>query len=118
QRGGAPATAPPVTTAAPSTPVQARRSASGSGPARLQWSASNDGRLYGYIVYRAEDRAGPYRRISSRVIHVLRDQEQVHSYTFEDTDVSAGKTYYYYVDTIDLRGKRERFMPVVEKAVR
>uniref|UniRef100_UPI0021479D40 hypothetical protein n=1 Tax=Tahibacter caeni TaxID=1453545 RepID=UPI0021479D40 len=34
QRGGAPATAPPVTTAAPSTPVQARRSASGSGPAR------------------------------------------------------------------------------------
>lgn len=99
-------------------PAQVRRSASGSGPARLQWSAANDRRLYGYIVYRAEDRAGPYRRISPQPITVVRDQENVHKYAFDDSDVRAGTTYYYYVDSIDLRGKRERFMPVVEKTVR
>jgi hypothetical protein len=116
----APASGPAATAASTpaAAPAETRRSATGSGPARLQWSAANELRLYGYIVYRAEDRAGPFQRISPQPIHVLRDEQQVHKYSFEDASVTAGKTYYYYIDAIDMRGKRERFMPVVEKTVK
>ncbi|MEO8669865.1 MAG: hypothetical protein ABI411_01045 [Tahibacter sp.] len=115
------ATAPAPPSAAPpvaASPENNQRATTGGGPARLHWSASNDSQIYGYVVYRAEDRAGPFQRISTEIVHALRDAEQVHKYVFEDGKVLPGKTYYYYVDSVGTRGQRSRFMPVVEKTVR
>ena len=108
---------PSVPPSPPPAPKAESRSASGAGPARLHWNAGNDGSIYGYVVYRADDRAGPYVRISPGIIHARRDAAADHRYEFEDAAVEKGKTYYYYVDTIDKHSRRERFVPVLEKTV-
>jgi hypothetical protein len=109
---------PPAAAATPSPgPKAESRSATGAGPAHLHWNAGNDRSIYGYLVYRAEDRAGPYTRISTRIIPAQNDGAANHRYDFEDATVEKGRTYYYYVDTIDKHSRRERFVPVLEKTI-
>jgi hypothetical protein len=107
--GQSASTATPVSVSAPAT--------SAVSPAVLEWRAAKEEGVYGYLVYRADDREGPFRRLGTAIVHVSQDPGEVHSYRFADTTVEAGKTYYYYLDTISRRGEKSRFSGVVTKVV-
>lgn len=91
----------------------------GKAPVTLNWRSANDGKLYGYMVYRAEDRAGPFHRVSDTPI--LKSETvaaaAIADYTFTDKSVETGKTYYYYIDTVAIDGSQQRFSPVLSKKV-
>jgi hypothetical protein len=94
--------------------------AKGSGPVRLRWKAANDESVYGYMIYRADDRAGPFRRITAKPLPkqggatvAISTGDQV----FVDEDVEPGRTYYYYIDTMARNGTQERLSPVLSKTV-
>jgi hypothetical protein len=94
--------------------------AKGSGPVRLRWKAANDESVYGYMIYRADDRAGPYRRITAKPLPKQGDATAAIStgdQVFVDEDVEPGKTYYYYIDTMAKNGTQERLSPVLSKTV-
>jgi hypothetical protein len=77
------------------TGLQAVFSGSGQSPfIDLVWAPDTDADLAGYNVYRQED-GGQLTRINS---------ELVKSSAFWDTNVSPGKTYFYAVSAVDLRG--------------
>jgi len=85
----------------------------------LKWSALNEGAVYGYLVYRAEQRQGPFLRTNPEIIHIDEPAgaDTANSYRFVDTDVEPGVTYYYYLDTISLEGRKTRFSGVIKKTV-
>jgi hypothetical protein len=81
----------------------------------LNWSATTETGVYGYLVYRSENRAGPFRRINTGIVRVPADGAETHAYTYEDGEVVPGRTYYYYLDAVAETGVKQRFSGVVSK---
>jgi hypothetical protein len=81
----------------------------------LRWSARAEGRVYGYLAYRATERSGPFVRVSPEIIHVPQDGEDEHAYEFRDEGTEACRTYYYYLDQVMRNGRKIRFSGVVAK---
>jgi hypothetical protein len=99
-------------------PAEKVSRARGSGPVHLKWTARHDERLYGYMIYRSEDRAGPFRRINERPVPTRSGHPgESLQYSFTDEAVEAGKTYYYYIDSLARTGTQERLSPVLSKTV-
>lgn len=60
---------------------------------RLSWSQTDYDTLAGYNLYRADKEDGPFTKLNTTLIpSTLRD--------FTDTDVEAGKDYYYYFTVV------------------
>lgn len=95
----------------------------GKGPVRLRWRAANDGKVFGYMIYRATDRAGPFQRVSTTPVRNLRGDNGIPGearradYEFVDDSVKPGQAYYYYIDAIASNGAQSRFSPVMSKKV-
>lgn len=102
-----------LATAQPEATAKARVAA----PAVLEWKATKEDGVYGYLVYRATDREGPFRRLGSEIVHVSLEPGEIHSYRVEDPTVEPGRTYYYYLDKIATTGEKSRFSGVVTKIV-
>jgi len=84
----------------------------------LRWTASQEDGVYGYLVYRADRRAGPFRRVNREIIHVQRGQpEAAGAYRFVDTAVEPGRTYFYYLDVVSMGGLKQRLSGVISKEV-
>ena len=109
----------PATPAA-SDPGKKISHAEGKGPVRLKWRAANDGKVFGYMVYRAMDRAGPFHRVSPSPVRTRHGEGAPApraEYAFVDESVQPGQTYYYYIDAIASNGAQSRFSPVMSKKV-
>ena len=83
----------------------------------LKWSATNEKSVYGYLVYRAERRQGPFLRINPEIIHRTGpgDETTVNSYVYTDDTVRPEITYFYSLDTISKEGRKERFSGVIKR---
>jgi len=57
----------------------------------LRWNPSKTA-VAGYNVYRAEKSGGPYEKLTSQPVGAA---------AFADTDVQAGRTYFYTVTAVD-----------------
>jgi hypothetical protein len=103
-----PPTPPPVP-----PPVQGRP---GERRARLVWEASQEDQAYGFVVYRADRREGPFRRLNDAIVPV-QSGPPPHEYAFEDRTVEDGRTYYYYLESISRSGQKSRLSGVVTKVI-
>jgi hypothetical protein len=83
----------------------------------LQWRARNESGVYGYLVYRGDKPSGPFVRVSREILRAAGAGEEVQSYSFVDKDGQPGRTYYYYLDVVDLGGFKKRFSGVKERQV-
>jgi hypothetical protein len=90
---------------------------SGLPAARIRWEATKEDMVFGYLVYRSESRAGPFVRASREIVRVPSDGKLHHTYLWLDRDVRPGVTYYYYIDTVGTGGGKQRFSPVLSKAI-
>jgi hypothetical protein len=81
----------------------------------LNWEATAERGVYGYVIYRADDRSGPFRRINAQVVRVPQGPEENHSYTYVDEAVEPGRTYHYYLDALAETGVKQRFSGIVTK---
>jgi uncharacterized protein DUF1573 len=109
---GAEATPPPSPPAMPA-PVVGRP---GERWARLTWEVRQEQDSYGYLVYRADRREGPFRRINRDVLKVSSGPEP-HTYTYTDDQVAPGHTYYYYLESIGRGGTKSRLSGVMTKVI-
>ncbi len=84
----------------------------------LKWSARNEKLVYGYLIYRAERRQGPFLRINPEIIHVETPAtgESISSHEYTDASVTPSSTYFYYLDTISNGGVKTRFSGVIKKS--
>lgn len=80
----------------------------------MRWSTASEVDNFGYDVYRGDTPDGPFVRITPRPIQGAGTSDETHRYFFVDEDIDPRRSYYYYVESIDLRGVRQRFTPVIE----
>ena len=79
----------------------------GDGPV-LRWSVANEQPLYGYLIYRADRKDGPWRRINDEIIPVLGHDDAESSYAWRDTSAVKGRTYWYFIKTLANDGTKQR----------
>jgi len=78
----------------------------------IRWMTSSEVDNFGYDVFRADDEQGPFKRITPMPVPGHGTTDMPHSYAFRDEAIEPGRVYYYYVESISLDGKRERFTPI------
>lgn len=84
----------------------------------LRWTASKEHGTYGYLVYRAERRDGPFVRVNPTIIRARGVGDEAEAvYVFVDEDVASGRTYHYYLDVITDAGAKQRFSGVLSRTV-
>jgi hypothetical protein len=101
-------------TPTPAVPVAAA-------PVTVRWTARQEQQTYGYLVYRAADRSGPFLRISREIVRVpagaSSGETGPRAYRFVDAEVEAGGTYFYYIDSVQLDGRKRRLTGVLSRQV-
>ncbi len=91
---------------APPTPLDLRAMA-GVDRVDLKWSPSGAYTTHGHEIFRATSARGPYKSIHST--------RRWTTPSFTDTDVKAGKTYFYKVAALNNSGESEPSAPVSAK---
>jgi hypothetical protein len=108
------ASRPPAPTPPPVPPPVTGKP--GERRARLVWTATQEDQIYGYLIYRADRREGPFQRANAKVVLVGSGPGQG-SYAYEDDAVEPGRSYFYYLESVDRSGQKRRISGVVEKII-
>jgi len=80
----------------------------------LKWSTASEVENFGYDVYRGDKEEGPFVRINAKPIPGAGTLDEPRYYQYVDTDIDPTRGYFYYVESISLKGVREKFTPVIK----
>ena len=111
--------AAPARAQQPSAPSETKAAAPASRPRApriaLKWSTASEVDNHGFFVMRSQSEKGPFVARNERPIPGAGMSDVKKEYVFEDTEVVLGKTYYYYIDAVSVRGGRWKVSPVRSK---
>jgi hypothetical protein len=82
----------------------------------VEWTTASEINTSGFNLYRSERADGPYVKINAQVIPASTDPLVGGQYRFEDVTVTAGQTYYYELEDVELDGASTRHGPIVVTA--
>jgi Peptidase family C25 len=100
---------PAITTAIELASFEATGTATGID---LAWTTATEIDNLGFHLYRALSSDGPWERITTSVIPGLGGSVVGRSYAYSDSPLTAGVTYFYRLEDIDLSGRTESHGPV------
>ena len=69
-------------------------------PIVIQWSTETEVNTVGFNVYRSDSREGQYVQINDKLIPSSPDPLLGGRYAYTDTQVEAGKTYFYRLEAV------------------
>jgi len=78
----------------------------------LEWETGSEHNNLGFQLYRAASGEGPYDKITASVIPGLGSSPEGARYTYRDSGVTNGVTYYYKLEDIETTGARKLHGPV------
>ncbi|MCX7918695.1 MAG: hypothetical protein N3A72_03605 [bacterium] len=102
------------TTVSETTTTVAQDSAK-KGVITLRWRTESEQDNYGFNVYRAESKDGPFEKINPTIIRGHGTTSEPHDYVYVDKEVYKGKTYYYYLMDVDFSGNTKKFTPTISR---
>lgn len=109
---------PAVGTAQGASPAPSPASSASPSPAPLvntvKWSTTSEVENFGYDIYRADKEEGPFVRINPKPVPGAATTDEPSYYKYLDADIDPTKGYFYYVESISLKGVREKFTPVIK----
>jgi hypothetical protein len=70
----------------------------------LAWETGSEVDNAGFNLHRATSADGPYTKLNDALIPAEGDPESGASYTYTDTDVLKGASYYYKLEDVDVHG--------------
>lgn len=76
------------------------------------WTTASEEENFGYDVYRGDAEQGPFVKLTKQPILGNGTTNETHKYQFVDDSIDPCKEYWYYVESIDTNGSREKFTPV------
>jgi len=71
------------------------------GSVKIDWSTGNEVDNLGFYVQRSDTEGGPYTRINSSIILAQGGVSWGADYTYTDTNVENGRTYWYKLEDVD-----------------
>ena len=78
----------------------------------VEWTTESEVDLAGFNLYRSESPAGPYVKVNASLIPGASDPLLGGQYAYTDTNVVAGRTYYYKLEDVDLDGTTTLHGPI------
>jgi len=116
----APAATPPAATpATPAKPVEVGTCGDQSAVAKdariantPRWTTASEVDNFGYDVFRGEQEAGPFTKVTAQPLLGGGTTDETHKYEYRDDTIDPCKDYWYYVESITTKGEREKFTPV------
>jgi len=85
----------------------------GAGRITLAWETAIELNNLGFNLYRSDTAAGPYAQLNDVLIPSLAPGSPAGGeYAWEDQDVAAGATYYYKLESVDVRGQPTQYGPI------
>jgi hypothetical protein len=78
----------------------------------VEWSTASELSTVGFNIYRSESKDGPYQKINQELIPASTDPLGGGDYSYRDTTVTAGTTYFYQLEDVDSSGSNERYGPI------
>jgi hypothetical protein len=84
----------------------------------VEWTTASEIETAGFNLSRSESAQGPYHRINDHLIPANNDPLVGGAYSYKDSDVIAGTTYYYQLEDVDLGGSVTTHGPIEIKAER
>ncbi|MBN1593115.1 MAG: hypothetical protein JW941_07725 [Candidatus Coatesbacteria bacterium] len=98
----------------PSLPVELSsfEAVPGVGQIILKWTTASERDAMGWHVARADQANGEFSIITNKLILASGTSAEPHSYSYTDTAVTAGTTYYYKLVLYNLDGSREESLVV------
>jgi len=82
----------------------------------VEWSTASELDTAGFNLYRSDSPDGPFARVNRELIPASPDPLLGGSYSFTDTDVVAGHTYYYQLEDVETSGTTTRHGPIEVRA--
>ncbi|MGB9299429.1 MAG: hypothetical protein WCD51_02420 [Anaerolineae bacterium] len=79
----------------------------------VEWTTESEVNLAGFNIYRSESPDGPYVKLNDTLIPAAPDPIAGGSYSYTDTTVEPGVTYYYQLEDAELDGKATVHGPIV-----
>lgn len=80
----------------------------------IQWRTTSQEQIFGFNVYRATVKGGPFTKLNATLIRSKQGQG-TQQYSYEDANIDPTRDYYYFVESISLDGIRERFTSLIHK---
>jgi hypothetical protein len=77
----------------------------------IEWTTASELNTAGFNLYRSEGAAGNYLRLNTELIPGSTDSLTGGTYSYIDTNVIAGRTYYYQLEDIETSGATTRHEP-------
>jgi hypothetical protein len=79
----------------------------------IRWETNAEQNHLGFNVYRADESGDEYQQINTTMIRNFNNAGQARgTYRFVDNDVNNDNTYFYYIEDIEITGKRTLHGPV------
>jgi subtilisin family serine protease len=78
----------------------------------IMWATASEIDNAGFHIYRSLSEGGTAAKINREIIPSRGDQLRGGDYSFVDTEVASGLTYYYWLEEVGLRGDTTRHGPV------
>jgi len=78
----------------------------------VEWTTESEFNLAGFNVYRSDDPEGSFLKLNHVLIPASSDPVARGSYVYTDTAVTAGVTYYYKLEDVELDGSSTMHGPI------
>jgi len=93
----------------PPLPVElsAFTAAGGDGRVTLSWTTESEHDNRGFHIWRREETESEFRRLTTEMIPGAGNSAGARAYTWEDRQVSCGRTYWYRLESVDYAGNGE-----------
>ena len=78
----------------------------------VEWTTESEVDMAGFNLYRSESPDGPYVKVNATLIPGASDPLLGGKYAYTDTNVVAGRTYYYKLEDVELDGTTTLHGPI------
>jgi hypothetical protein len=79
----------------------------------LRWSTASEEEVFGFDVYRATRREGPFVRLTKTPVLAAGQSDTQQNYSFVDDAIVPEIEYFYYIEEISMSSERHRVTPVI-----
>ncbi|MBL8299931.1 MAG: hypothetical protein JNN30_16450 [Rhodanobacteraceae bacterium] len=77
-----------------------------------RWTTASEVDNFGYDVFRGDSEEGPFTKLNADPILGAGTTDETKNYAYRDDTIDPCRAYWYYVESIDTKGGREKFTPV------
>ena len=83
-----------------------------------RWTTASEQNNFGFDVYRGDSEHGPFAKLTKSPILGAGTSDETHKYEFRDDSIDPCREYWYYVESINTSGAREKFTPTFHAAAK